>query len=70
MDVIFVDGHTEKQMLPVVEYQDKTIVFAADLIPTVGHIPLVYVPSYDTRPLYWKKRGFSKRMWRMNIYYF
>lgn len=51
MDVIFVDGHTEKQMLPVVKYQDRTIVFAADLIPTAGHIPLVYVPSYDTRPL-------------------
>lgn len=51
MDVIFVDGHTEKQMLPVVKYQGKTIVFAADLVPTVGHIPLIYVPSYDTRPL-------------------
>lgn len=51
MDVIFVDGHTEKQMLPVVQYQEKTIVFAADLIPTVGHIPLVYVMGYDTRPL-------------------
>ncbi|QQM28418.1 MBL fold metallo-hydrolase [Elizabethkingia sp. M8] len=51
MDIIFVDGHTEKQMLPVIKYQDKTIVFAADLIPTVGHIPLVYVMGYDTRPL-------------------
>lgn len=51
MDVIFVDGHTEKQMLPVLQYQDKTIVFAADLIPTAGHIPLVYVMGYDTRPL-------------------
>ncbi len=51
MDVIFVDGHTEKQMLPVVRYQDRTIVFAADLIPTVGHIPQVYVMGYDTRPL-------------------
>lgn len=51
MDVIFVDGHTEKQMLPVLQYQDKTIVYAADLIPTVGHIPLVYVMGYDTRPL-------------------
>ncbi len=29
MDVIFVDGHTEKQMLPVIQYQEKTIVFAA-----------------------------------------
>lgn len=51
MDVIFVDGHTEKQMLPVIQYQEKTIVFAADLIPTVGHLPLVYVMGYDTRPL-------------------
>lgn len=51
MDVIFVDGHTDKQMLPVIRYQDKTVVFAADLIPTVGHIPLVYVMGYDTRPL-------------------
>lgn len=51
MDFIFVDGHTEKQMLPVIQYQEKTIVFAADLIPTVGHIPLVYVMGYDTRPL-------------------
>ena len=51
MDVIFVDGHTEKQMLPVIKYQNKTIVFAADLIPTAGHIPPVYVMGYDTRPL-------------------
>lgn len=51
IDIIFVDGHTEKQMLPVIKYQGKTIVYVADLIPTVGHIPLVYVPSYDTRPL-------------------
>ncbi|WP_299105527.1 MBL fold metallo-hydrolase [uncultured Tenacibaculum sp.] len=50
-DVIFVDGHTEKQMLPKVEYQGKTIVFMADLLPTVGHIPLPYVMGYDTRPL-------------------
>jgi glyoxylase-like metal-dependent hydrolase (beta-lactamase superfamily II) len=51
MDVIFVDGHTEKQMLPVLKYQGKTIVFAADLIPPAGHVPVVYVMGYDTRPL-------------------
>lgn len=49
--VFFVDGHTEKQMLPTLTYKDKTIVFVADLIPTVGHIPLPYVMGYDTRPL-------------------
>jgi glyoxylase-like metal-dependent hydrolase (beta-lactamase superfamily II) len=47
----FVDGHTDKQMLPQLKYKGKTIVFVADLIPTVGHIPLPYVMGYDTRPL-------------------
>lgn len=50
-NVLFMDGHTEKQMLPKLSYQDKTIVFMADLLPTIGHIPLPYVMGYDTRPL-------------------
>ena len=50
-DVILVNGHTEKQMLPLINYKGKNIVFAADLIPTVGHLPIVYVMGYDTRPL-------------------
>ncbi len=49
--VFFVDGHTEKQMLPHITYQGKTIVFVADLIPTAGHLPLPFVMGYDTRPL-------------------
>ena len=50
-NVLFMDGHTEKQMLPKLSYQGKTIVFMADLLPTIGHIPLSYVMGYDTRPL-------------------
>lgn len=50
-DILFADGHTEKQMIPHIKYKDKTIVFMADLLPTVGHIPLPYVMGYDTRPL-------------------
>jgi len=50
-DIFFADGHTEKQMIPHIHYQDKTIVFVADLLPTVGHIPLPYIMGYDTRPL-------------------
>ncbi len=46
-----VDGHTEKQMLPLIEYQNKKLLYAADLVPTVGHIPVPYVMGYDTRPL-------------------
>lgn len=50
-DIFYVDGHTEKMMIPHIEYQDKTIVFCADLLPTAGHLPLPYVMGYDTRPL-------------------
>jgi len=49
--VLFVDGHTDKQMIPHIVYKGKTIVFVADLLPTAGHIPLPYVMGYDTRPL-------------------
>lgn len=49
--VLFVDGHTDKQMIPHIQYKDKTLVFMADLLPTAGHIPLPYVMGFDTRPL-------------------
>lgn len=48
---LFVDGHTESQMLPKISYKGETIIFMADLLPSVGHIPLAYVMGYDTRPL-------------------
>lgn len=50
-DVLFVDGHTESMMIPHIHYQEKTLVFMADLLPSTGHIPLPYVMGYDTRPL-------------------
>lgn len=50
-DYLTADGHTDKQMLPKLRYKDKTLVFIADLLPSVGHIPLPYVMGYDTRPL-------------------
>ena len=51
LDVLFVDGHTEKQMIPKVSYNGKEVVFMADLLPTAGHIPLPYIMGYDVRPL-------------------
>ena len=51
MDVLFVDGHTDSMMIPHIKYQGRTVVFMADLLPSVGHIPLAYVMGYDTRPL-------------------
>ena len=49
--ILFADGHTEKQMIPHIQYKGKTLVFMADLLPTAGHVPLPYVMGYDTRPL-------------------
>jgi glyoxylase-like metal-dependent hydrolase (beta-lactamase superfamily II) len=50
-DILYVDGHTDKMMIPHIKHKGNTIVFAADLLPSTGHIPLPYVMSYDTRPL-------------------
>ena len=71
-EVLFMDGHTEKQMLPKLSYQGKTLVFMADLLPTVGHIPLPYVMGYDTRPLLTiqEKASFLKEAADNNYYLF
>ena len=50
-DVFFANGHTEKQMIPMIHYKGKTICFMADLLPTAGHLPIPFVMGYDTRPL-------------------
>lgn len=49
--VRFVNGHTQAMMLPQVNYNGKTVVFMADLLPSAGHIPLPYVMGYDMFPL-------------------
>jgi glyoxylase-like metal-dependent hydrolase (beta-lactamase superfamily II) len=46
-----VNGHTDAMMIPHIEYKGRTVVFMADLLPSVGHIPLAWVMGYDTRPL-------------------
>ncbi len=51
IDVLFVDGHTDSMMIPHIRYKGRTLVFMADLLPSIGHIPLAYVMGYDTRPL-------------------
>ncbi len=47
----FVSGHTESMMLPFITFKNRTIIYVADLIPTVGHLPLPYVAAYDVLPL-------------------
>ena len=44
-------GHTEAMMLPQINYKGQTIVFCADLIPSIGHLPVNYVMAYDIKPL-------------------
>ena len=50
-DIFFANGHTDKQMMPLIKYKDKTIAYMADLLPTAGHLPISFVMGYDTRPL-------------------
>jgi len=49
--VRFAFGHTDAMMLPQLNYKGRTIIYAADLLPSTGHIPLPYVMSYDMFPL-------------------
>lgn len=70
--VFFADGHTDKQMIPHINYQGKTLVFMADLLPTAGHVPLPYVMGYDTRPLLTltEKEAFLEKAANENYYLF
>jgi glyoxylase-like metal-dependent hydrolase (beta-lactamase superfamily II) len=43
-------GHTEAMMLPQINYNGKTILYMADLLPSAAHIPLPYVMGYDMFP--------------------
>ena len=71
-DVFFANGHTDKQMIPLINYKGKTIAFMADLLPTVGHLPLPYIMGYDTRPLLTlnEKAFFLNMAAKNNIYLF
>ncbi len=51
ISVRFANGHTDAMMLPQISYKGHTIVFMADLLPSIGHIPIPYVMAYDMFPL-------------------
>lgn len=51
IDILFANGHTDAQMVPKIRYKGRTIAYVADLIPSVGHLPIAWVMGYDTRPL-------------------
>lgn len=45
------NGHTDKQLIPELDYKGQTLVYMADLLPSHVHIPTAWVMAYDTRPL-------------------
>lgn len=44
-------GHTDSMMMPIIPYGNTKLVYCADLIPSMYHLGLPYVMSYDIRPL-------------------
>jgi len=71
-DVLFANGHTEKQMIPIIKYKEKTLCFMADLLPTAGHVSLPFIMGYDTRPLITleEKEAFLNLAAKENYYLF
>src|SRR5690348_13610795 len=51
MSIRFVNGHTGAMMLPQITVGDRTLVYVADLLPSVFHIPLPWIMAYDMFPL-------------------
>jgi len=50
-DIFYASGHTDRMMVPRIQYKGYTVCFVADLLAAVAHIPIPYVMGYDTRPL-------------------
>lgn len=44
-------GHTQGLILPYIQYNDKVIFYAGDLLPAAANIPISYIASYDILPL-------------------
>lgn len=49
MELVF--GHTEAMMLPKISHGGKTLLYMADLCPSVAHLRIAWVMGYDIRPL-------------------
>lgn len=67
-----VNGHTESMFIPHINIGDKTIVYCADLLPSMAHLPVPYVMAYDTRPLLTldEKKAFLQNAASNNYYLF
>ena len=50
LEIYFTEGHTDGLMHPVISDGNKTLFYGSDIFPTVAHIPVPWVMSYDLRP--------------------
>ena len=67
------DGHTDGQVIPIINVNGQKFAYTADLFPSVAHLPMPYIMSYDTRPLVTledRKRFFNKAMDENYILFF
>jgi glyoxylase-like metal-dependent hydrolase (beta-lactamase superfamily II) len=72
LSTIPMDGHTIGQQLPVISADERTIVYAADLLPTFAHLPLPWVMGYDMSPVQTlkEKENFLNEAVENNYYLF
>lgn len=47
----FANGHTVGQVIPIINYKGKQIIFCADLIPTVANIKISFISAFDLSQL-------------------
>jgi len=50
ISIRLVHGHTDAMMLPQIRYKNTHILYCADLLPSMHHIPMPWVMAYDMRP--------------------
>jgi glyoxylase-like metal-dependent hydrolase (beta-lactamase superfamily II) len=69
---IVVNGHTQGMLLPKIKINGQYLVYMADLLPSVAHIPLPYVMGYDMQPLITlqEKEIFLKEAYTQNFILF
>lgn len=51
VEALVVNGHTRGQQLLTISDDEHTLLYAADLLPTAAHVPLLWVMAYDVAPL-------------------
>lgn len=49
--VMTAGGHTESMLVPLIDYRERTLVYMADLQPSLSHFPIPWTMAFDIRPL-------------------